>query len=118
MNHHHLLIKGVEEFNKREFFESHETLEEYWNTLFGDEKELVQSIIQAAVAYYHIGRGNRVGARKLLVRAVRHAQAVADGTLGIDVSSYLKTIKHSLKTVESDDALNEIPPASIRFKSM
>lgn len=117
MNHHPLLIKGLEEFNKREFFESHETLEEYWNTLAGDKKELVQSIIQAAVAYYHIGRGNRVGARKLLVRAVGRAQSVADGTLDIDVSSYLKTIKHSLETIESDDASNETPIASVHFKS-
>ncbi len=118
MNHHHLLIKGIEEFNKREFFESHETLEEYWNTLAGDEKELVQSIIQAAVAYYHIGRENRVGGRKLLVRAVGRAQLVADGTLDIDVSSYLKTIEHSLKAVESDDASIEMPIASIRFIGM
>ena len=116
MTHHHLLIKGIEEFNKQEFFESHETLEEYWNTLAGDEKELVQSIIQAAVAYYHFGRGNRVGARKLLTRAVARAQSVAADTLGIDVAPYLKTIKQSLDLVESGDESSQMQQAIICFK--
>ena len=118
MTHHRLLIKGIEEFNKREFFESHETLEEYWNTLSGDEKELVQSIIQAAVAYYHFGRGNRVGARKLLVRAVARAQSVAEGTLQIETGRYLETIIQSLKTVESDDTSASMQMPVICFKQI
>jgi predicted metal-dependent hydrolase len=100
--HHSLLLKGLQEFNSREFYEAHETLEDYWRMLKDDEKELVQSIIQAAVAYYHFGRGNRVGARKLLVRAVARAESVARDTLGIKTEPYLETIKKSLQTVESD----------------
>lgn len=109
MNHHPLLIKGIDEFNKREFFEAHETLEVYWNTLSGDEKELVQSIIQAAVAYYHFGRGNGVGARKLLTRAVARAESVAPDTLKIDVLPYLNTIKLSLRSVENEDTSVQMP---------
>ena len=113
---HELLIKGIEEFNKREFYESHETLEDYWNTLSGDEKELVQSIIQSAVAYYHFGRGNRVGARKLLLRAVKRAESVAEGTLAIETAPYLETIKNSLTTVESDADASTMQMPTIRFK--
>lgn len=112
---HPLLVKGIDEFNKREFFEAHETLENYWNTLAGDEKELVQSIIQAAVAYYHYGRGNRVGARKLMLRAIARAQSVPDGTLAINTQPYLETILHSLQTIESGDASLEMPIPIIGF---
>lgn len=101
-SHNPLLIKGLEEFNKREFYDAHETLEDYWRMLHDDEKELVQSIIQAAVGYYHFGRGNRVGARKLLVRAVARAESVAENTLGIKTAPYLDCIRRSLQAVESD----------------
>jgi len=104
MAHHPLLLKGLEEFNKREFFDAHETLEDYWRTLDADEKELVQSIIQAAVAYYHFGRGNRVGARKLLLRAVTRARSVAQDTLGIRTAPYLEAIEKSLQSVEEDSS--------------
>lgn len=117
MKHHPLLVKGIDEFNKREFFEAHETLEEYWNTLAGHEKELVQSIIQAAVAYYHFGRDNRVGARKLLLRAVSRAQSVPDGTLAIETGPYLQTIEQSLKTIECGDPSKEIQVPVICLKS-
>jgi hypothetical protein len=115
MNQHPLLIKGVEEFNKREFFEAHETLEDYWNTLSGDEKELVQSIIQAAVAYYHFGRGNLVGARKLLTRAIARAESVDSNTLNINVCSYLEKIRISLRDVENEGKSIEL--ASITFST-
>ncbi len=113
---HQLLIKGIEEFNEREFYEAHETLEDYWNTLSGDEKQLVQSIIQAAVAYYHFGRGNRVGARKLLLRAVKRAESVAEGTLEIETAPYLEAIRNSLITVEADEPVSTMQMPTIRFK--
>lgn len=110
--HHPLLIKGLEEFNSREFYDAHETLEDYWRTLKDDEKELVQSIIQAAVAYYHFGRGNRVGARKLLVRAVARAESVVENTLAIKTAPYLATLKQSLQSVESECESMEMPTIS------
>ena len=109
-----MLIKGLDEFNRREFYDAHETLEDYWRMLHSDEKELVQSIIQAAVGYYHFGRGNRVGARKLLVRAVTRAESVAENTLGINTAPYLESIKKSLQAVESD-ACDTIEMPTISF---
>lgn len=113
---HQLLLKGIEEFNNHEFYEAHETLEDYWNTLSGDEKELVQSIIQAAVAFYHFGRGNRVGARKLLLRAVKRAESVAEGTLEIETAPYLEAIRNSLLTVEANEPASTMQMPTIRFK--
>ncbi len=115
MNHHPLLIKGIEEFNQHEFFAAHETLEDYWRTLAGDEKELVQSIIQAAVAYYHFGNGNKVGAGKLLLRAIMRAGSVAEGTLGIHIAPYLATIKASLQNLENEDANASMQIPEIQF---
>ncbi len=114
---YHLLIKGVTEFNKQEFFEAHETLEDFWRSQTGDEKELVQSIIQAAVAYYHFGRDNNVGATKLLKRAVMRAESVPEGLFGLDTKPYLDTIKLSLAAVESGAEKSAMPMPIIHFKS-
>lgn len=116
-NNYHLLIKGVAEFNEREFFEAHETLEDFWRTQIGDEKELVQSIIQAAVAYYHFGRDNSVGATKLFKRAITRAESVPEGLFGLDTNPYLDTIRLSLIAVESGADKLAMPMPIIRFKS-
>src|SRR5436853_6936950 len=57
-----LLVKGVHEFNEREFFECHETLEELWRAEEGLVRYLYQGILHVGVGYYHLRRGNHHGA--------------------------------------------------------
>lgn len=63
-------LAGVELFNRREFFDCHEVLEDLWNEQEEPERQLTQGIIQIAVAYYHSLKGNQSGALKLLSRGV------------------------------------------------
>lgn len=72
-----LFVRGIAEFNERQFFACHETLETLWRALpKGDERDMIQSIIQIAVGFYHLERANRKGARKLLVRATGRLAAI------------------------------------------
>jgi predicted metal-dependent hydrolase len=57
-----LLVRGVEEFNQREFFECHETLEIAWRLEPHPVRFLYQGILHVAVGYYHLRRGNHHGA--------------------------------------------------------
>jgi predicted metal-dependent hydrolase len=57
-----LLVRGIEEFNQREFFECHETLEVAWRLERHPIRYLYQGILQVGVGYYHLGRGNFHGA--------------------------------------------------------
>lgn len=50
-------------------FEVHELLESHWATAEGNEREALQGLIQAAVAFQHLANGNLAGARSLLVEA-------------------------------------------------
>lgn len=50
---------------KELFFEVHELLEPAWQRASGEARQLLQGLIQASVAWYHWGRGNRHGARVL-----------------------------------------------------
>lgn len=63
-----LAVRGLEEFNRQEFFEAHETLEEAWNHDQSLGKELYRAILQVAVAYLQIERKNYRGARKMFLR--------------------------------------------------
>jgi predicted metal-dependent hydrolase len=64
-------VAGSKLFNKRLFFETHEEWEESWRRAEGGRRELLRGLIQIAVGYEHMKRGNRVGARSLLKQGVR-----------------------------------------------
>ncbi len=48
------------------YFEMHEQLEPYWTRAEGEEREILQGLIQAAVGLQHLANGNLAGARLLL----------------------------------------------------
>jgi len=57
-----LLLAGVRQFNQRQFFACHETLEELWKRERRAVRQLYQGIVQVGVGFYHLGRGNYRGA--------------------------------------------------------
>src|SRR5690242_8915492 len=56
------LLLGIEQFNQREYFECHETLEALWNRDPGTIRVLAKGILQVGVGCYHLLRGNHRGA--------------------------------------------------------
>jgi predicted metal-dependent hydrolase len=66
-----LFAQGVEQFNRGQFFESHESWEEVWLAAPEPDKTFLQGIIQVAAAFHHCQRGNRNGARSLLKEGLR-----------------------------------------------
>jgi len=103
-----LFSKGVNEFNAREFFQCHETLEKYWTAQSGEERELTQGIIQIAVGYHHLFRDNQKGALKLLKRGLERISGVAPGRLGIDTTLLAKNVARSIADIEKGKSPGEI----------
>lgn len=62
---HPQAIQGLRLFNEGRYFEAHEALEDAWNAEPGKVRELYRGILQVAVAYLHITRGNYSGAVKV-----------------------------------------------------
>ena len=79
-------LKGLEEFNRGEFFEAHEYLEEAWNEDQTVGRELYQAILQVAVAYLQIQRRNYKGAAKMFLRVRQWIDPLPDECRGVDVS--------------------------------
>ncbi|MDJ0752057.1 MAG: DUF309 domain-containing protein [Ardenticatenaceae bacterium] len=61
-------IKGIELFNRGEYFDAHEELEHAWIDDKGPAQEIYKGILQVGVAYLQIERGNYNGAVKMLMR--------------------------------------------------
>jgi CheY-like chemotaxis protein len=80
-----IAIKGLEEFNKGQYFEAHELLEEAWNKDQPPGKELYRAILQVAVAYLQIERGNFNGAMKMFLRMRQWFALLPENCRGVDV---------------------------------
>jgi predicted metal-dependent hydrolase len=62
-------VEGFLLFNAGEYFEAHEALEDAWKAEKGKIRELYKGILQIAVTYLHITRGNYPGAVKVYARS-------------------------------------------------
>jgi len=78
-------IEGLKLFNDKKFFESHEELETAWRDEKGSIRYLYQGVLQVAVAYFHITRGNYEGAVRMRERSMKLLKDYPDVCRGIQV---------------------------------
>ena len=79
-------IRGLEEFNRGEYFEAHESLEEAWKDDPTPGRELYRAVLQVAVAYFQIKRGNYKGAAKMFLRLRQWIEPLPDECRGVDIA--------------------------------
>lgn len=80
-----LFEKGIAQFNRGEFFQSHESWELIWLPAPEPDKTFLQAIIQVAAALHHYGRRNLAGARSLLARGLRKIETFPPDYRTVDV---------------------------------
>ena len=81
---------GLRLFNAGEYFEAHEALEDAWNAEKGQIRELYRGILQIAVVYLHVTRGNYNGAIKVYGRSQRWIKDWPEICRGIEVGKLRK----------------------------
>ena len=80
--------RAIEEFNRRQFFECHETLEELWKAERRDLRYFYQGILQIGVGYYKIiSRPNYRGALSLLATGSELLEPFEPTLWGMDVAA-------------------------------
>jgi predicted metal-dependent hydrolase len=95
------LLEGIEQFNRGEFFEQHETLELLWRAERRDVRFLYQGILQIGVAFYHIQRRNHHGAVYMLTRGQNYLRPFAPSCQRVDVEGLLADAGRALALVEA-----------------
>ena len=95
-----LVLKGIEEFNRGEFYECHEYLEDAWREESRQIRYLYQGILQIGVGFYHGENGNWRGATGLLKSGLARLREFEPETLGIDVARLLRESERCLRELE------------------
>ena len=96
-----LAFKGIEEFNRGEFYECHEYLEEAWMQEPRRVRFLYQGILQVGVGFYHLQNGNWRGATGLLRNGAVRLREFEPVTLGVDVAKLVRESERCLRELEA-----------------
>jgi predicted metal-dependent hydrolase len=92
--------EGIELFNQGKFFDAHEELESAWREETEDIRDLYQGILQIAVTYLHITRGNYDGAVKVYGRGMKHLSGWPDVCRGVYVEKLRQDADAAMKELQ------------------
>jgi len=94
-------------FNNHKWYEAHDAFEEIWNTVDGDERQIIQGILQVSVSQFHLSKGNLNGATILLGEGLGRIKTRTKTNLGIDLQSFCKCLEDLLSKLQYEETLNE-----------
>jgi len=92
--------QGLRLFNAGQFFDAHEALEEAWNDEQTKVRDLYRGILQIAVVYLHVTRGNYNGAIKVYGRSQKWMQNWPDLCRGIQVGQLRRDAEAVMQEVQ------------------
>src|SRR5881275_3277975 len=95
-----LMLEGIAQFNRGEYFEQHETLELLWRAETRDVRRLYQGILQIGVAFHHLRRRNHHGTVYMLTRGSKYLAPFAPRCQSVDVEALLADAAAALIEVE------------------
>jgi uncharacterized protein len=88
------LIRAIGEFNRGDWFDCHETLEDLWVGEEGEMRDFYQGVLQVAVALHHWREGNFQGALRLFEGGARFLRRVRAVCQGVDVVRFIIAVDH------------------------
>jgi len=94
-------------FNNHEWYEAHDAFEEIWNFVDGDERQVIQGILQVAVSQFHLSKGNLNGATILLGEGLGRIKTRTKINLGIDLESFCTCLEDLLRKLQYKEILND-----------
>lgn len=99
------LVEGIRQFNRGEYYECHETLEQIWREETREIRDLYKGILQIGVAIFHAQRSNLKGAARLVSSGMELLSGFAPECMKIDVEHLLQSTGRFM------DELNELASA-------
>lgn len=102
--------EAVRLFNAGLYFECHDVLEEIWSGVRGDGRDFFQGLIQVSVAFYHLDRGNALGARSMFGRALKRFEAYPLRYFGFDLDAQRSVLREWLARLDTGAPPLDSPP--------
>ena len=94
-------------FNDQKWYEAHDAFEDIWNTVDGDQRQVIQGILQVSVSQFHLSKGNLNGATILLGEGLGRIKTRTNINLGIDLESFCECLEDLLRKLQYKEKLNE-----------
>ena len=102
---------GMKLFNSCQWYKSHDVFEEIWHETGGPERQLLQGILQVAVAQVHLENSNINGATILYGEALGRLKKFQLTNLRLDVEGLCKNVSKRLEFLQlGKDLTNCILP--------
>ena len=92
-----LAVQGIALFNDGQFYEAHHGLEDAWNEDKGPARDLYRAILQVAVAYLQVERGNYRGAAKMFLRVKQWLDPLPDQCRGVNIKQIVDDVNSAEK---------------------
>lgn len=107
------LAVAINLFNRQDFFECHEVLEDLWHPLPpSPEKTFLQGLLQVGVGYYHWQKNNYTGTKNKLTSGLEKLTSVIQDSsyqCPIDLLRLISSAQGDLnRVVEQEDRI--LPP--------
>ncbi len=95
-----LFYVGLELFNKGDYFEQHEALEEIWIEDQRPLRRLYQGILKVGVGFYKLRLGNYRGTVNHIRGGIAYLERFEENCLGIEVARLISDAREVLARVE------------------
>ena len=105
--------RGITLFNRAEFFQAHEVLEDIWRAAPVEEKKFLQGLVQVAVAFHHYSTGNFVGMRSVMERAIRNLTGYPQRMEGIQLAPLMRSLTQWREAMDSGQPHPPLPRMEI-----
>ena len=100
-------LNALNLFNNQKWYEAHDAFEDIWNILDGDERQIIQGILQVSVSQFHLSKGNINGATILLGEGLGRIKTRTKINIGIDLESFCLCLEDLLRKLQYKENLNE-----------
>ena len=102
-----LFKKGLNSFNKGEYYDAHEHWEDLWSDYRLTDAKFIQALIQLAVGYFHITNNNKNGALGLLNKCKPKFELYRPKCRGIDVELIIQQVNLSIKCLNNIEEMKD-----------
>ena len=97
---------GMKLFNSCQWYKSHDVFEEIWHETGGPERQLLQGILQVAVAQVHLENSNINGATILYGEALGRLKSYKSDDLGLEIETLCRCITKRLELLQAGKDLS------------
>ena len=101
------LQEAIDLFNNQKWYEAHDAFEDIWNDLVGDERQIVQGILQVSVSQFHLNKGNLNGAMILLGEGLGRIRNRFSEDLEIDLLLLCSSLESLLDKLHKNIPINK-----------